>query len=152
PEVLDTGKDVSTRVAEERAQLLVRHRAAEADGRPCHRLEARALRPVAEDHERRADPVRRLDRAVDPLVADEASPGQVVGAGTAFGREPVHVNRGIDDLRLPAVDPLDALRDEARVGDEDVDALRGLEILTAESLEDRTPEQRGRSAPVLLVE
>src|SRR5690606_13374186 len=70
----------------------------------------------------------------------------------AFGREPVHVNRGIDDLRLPAVDPLDALRDEARVGDEDVDALRGLEILTAESLEDRTPEQRGRSAPVLLVE
>ena len=128
------------------------HPAGKTHGRSGHGLQAASFRPVTEDDEWKTRPVCRLDGPADSLVFDESPAGQVMSVAPGSELELVEVHRRIDHVRRSPVDTLDALGHEARVGDEEIDARRSPEVLTAQVLEDGSPEQRRGPRPVLLVQ
>ena len=92
---------------------------------------------VADDDQRPVGHRREgLDDDVDALVRDEPRRGHVEVFFAVDVREAFDVDRRIDDIGIAAVGLGDALADEARVGDEAVDAVRGAQIPQAKLVQE----------------
>ena len=93
----------------------------------------------------------RLDDQADPLVRHQPRGGQVEILPLAAGNEGLAVDRRMDHLRLATVDVPDATADEARIGDEVVDAVRRVLVPQPQPVQQplRRPAARAVVEPAL---
>src|SRR4051794_19450805 len=144
-ELLDVGDDQGEAARIEVHQLGVADAAEELDaGASVEALQARPVRPLADDLDRAACHSRRLQRHLHPLVGDDLPDEEEVVLRGADA-EALDRDRGMDDLRLSAVEAGDPLLGDAAVGDVAVDPICRLPVPGADSPQGPLQERPGRA-------
>src|SRR5262249_12437943 len=112
-------------------------------GRTRGRAEAVLLRAAPDHDEPAAEPARRFDRRVEPLVRDERAdaqkevlPRRSVAVAVVVAVVEPDVDRGMHDGGVPIVEAADPVRDGGRVGEVARGAGGGPTVPVAEARED----------------